>query len=139
MVGVGCARDIVRAAAAYCTRGDSKFNPKYFPGADLDPSDLCHIGLFDLVVISGKFAKTFGMPSDSVHGWMIPPPMPPGTLITLPQYNHDFKELSKSQGFQYTFAAGVVTVTMGNPADYLVGEYHTSTNMVERFVITIDP
>jgi hypothetical protein len=67
MVGVGCARDIVRAAAAYCTRGDGKFNPKYFPGADLDPSDLCHIGLFDLVVISGKFAKTFGMPSDSAH------------------------------------------------------------------------
>jgi hypothetical protein len=54
--------DIVRATSAYCTRGDSIFNPNYFPGADIDPSDLCHIGMFDLVSITAKYGKTFGEP-----------------------------------------------------------------------------
>jgi hypothetical protein len=54
--------DVVRATGAYCTRGDGVFNPKFFPGADLDSSDLCHIGIFDLVSITGKYGKTFGAP-----------------------------------------------------------------------------
>jgi hypothetical protein len=55
--------DVVRATGAYCTRGDVTFNPKFFPGADIDSSDLCHIGIFDLVSITGKYGKTFGTPA----------------------------------------------------------------------------
>lgn len=54
--------DVVRATGAYCTRGDGVFNPKYFPGADIDSSALCHIAIFDLVTITGKYAMTFGTP-----------------------------------------------------------------------------
>jgi hypothetical protein len=54
--------DVVRATGAYCTRGDGTFNPKYFPGADIDQTDLCHIGIFDLVSITGKYGKTFATP-----------------------------------------------------------------------------
>jgi hypothetical protein len=54
--------DVVRATGAYCTRGDGTFNPKFFPGADIDQTDLCHIGIFDLVSITGKYGKTFGTP-----------------------------------------------------------------------------
>jgi len=51
--------DVVRATGAYCHRGDGVYDPFYFPGADLDASDLCHIGILDLVTITGKYAKTF--------------------------------------------------------------------------------
>jgi hypothetical protein len=54
--------DVVRATGAYCTRGDGLFNPKFFPGADIDSTDLCHIGIFDLVSITGQYGKTFGAP-----------------------------------------------------------------------------
>jgi len=52
--------DVVRATGAYSTRGDGTFNENFFPGADLDSSDLCHIGLFDVVNIVSKFGRTFG-------------------------------------------------------------------------------
>jgi len=54
--------DVVKATAAYCTRGDGEYNPRWFPGADLDSSDLCHIGIYDVVLIVGKFGRTFGKP-----------------------------------------------------------------------------
>jgi ABC-type transport system substrate-binding protein len=54
--------DVVRATGAYCSRGDGAFNPSYFSGADLDASDLGHIGIYDLVTITGKYGQTFGTP-----------------------------------------------------------------------------
>lgn len=54
--------DVVRATGAYSTKGDGLYNPVWFPGADLDSSDLCHIGIFDVVSIVGKFGKTYGTP-----------------------------------------------------------------------------
>jgi hypothetical protein len=54
--------DIVRCTAAYCSRGDGTWNPAYFPGADLDASDLCHIGILDLVTITGTYGQKFGTP-----------------------------------------------------------------------------
>ena len=54
--------DVVKCTAAYCTRGDGVYNPNYFPGADLDASDLCHIGILDLVTITGTYGQKFGTP-----------------------------------------------------------------------------
>jgi hypothetical protein len=54
--------DVVYATAAYSVRGDGLYNTKWFPGADLDNSDLCHIGIFDVVSIVGKFGQTYGTP-----------------------------------------------------------------------------
>jgi hypothetical protein len=51
--------DVVRATGAYCHRGDGVYDPLYFPGADLDDYDPCHIGILDLVTITGKYAQTF--------------------------------------------------------------------------------
>jgi hypothetical protein len=51
--------DVVRATGAYCHRGDGVYDQFYFPGADIDANDLCHIGILDLVTITGKYAKTF--------------------------------------------------------------------------------
>jgi hypothetical protein len=52
--------DVVKCTGAYCTRGDGVFNAVYLPGADLDDTDVCHIGILDLVTITGKYALTFG-------------------------------------------------------------------------------
>jgi len=54
--------DVIFAAAAYCTRGDGVYNPDYMPGADLDATDLGHIGILDLVTITTKYGKRFGHP-----------------------------------------------------------------------------
>jgi hypothetical protein len=54
--------DVVSATGAYCSRGDGTYNPRYFPGADIDPTDLCHVGIFDLVSITGQYGRTFGTP-----------------------------------------------------------------------------
>jgi hypothetical protein len=63
--------DVVRATGAYCTRGDGIFNPKFFPGADIDQTDLCHIGIFDLVSITGKYGKGYGHPpADQEIVWL---------------------------------------------------------------------
>jgi hypothetical protein len=63
--------DVVKCTGAYCTRGDGVFNPVYLPGADLDDTDVCHIGILDLVTITGKYANTFGRRTTfySTHGW----------------------------------------------------------------------
>jgi hypothetical protein len=52
--------DVVKCTGAYCTRGDGVYNAVYLPGADLDDTDVCHIGILDLVTITGKYANTFG-------------------------------------------------------------------------------
>jgi len=54
--------DVVKATAAYSTRGDGVFDARYFPGADIDSNDLCHIGIFDLVTITSLYGKKFGTP-----------------------------------------------------------------------------
>ncbi|RLC75388.1 MAG: hypothetical protein DRJ03_30335, partial [Chloroflexi bacterium] len=54
--------DVIFAAAAYCTRGDGIYNPVYMPGADLDTTDLCHIGILDVLVITSHYGETFGRP-----------------------------------------------------------------------------
>jgi len=54
--------DVVKAAASYCHRGDGLYDPLYFPGADLDPVDLCHIGIYDIVTICGKYGMKWGTP-----------------------------------------------------------------------------
>ena len=54
--------DVVKCTGAYCSRGDGEYDPTYMPGADIDASDLCHVGILDLVTITGKYAETFGTP-----------------------------------------------------------------------------
>jgi hypothetical protein len=54
--------DVVKCTGSYCTRGDGVFNAVYLPGADLDDTDVCHLGILDLVTITGKYANTFGRP-----------------------------------------------------------------------------
>jgi hypothetical protein len=54
--------DVVKCTGAYSTKGDSAFNLVYLPGADIDDNDLCHIGILDLVTITGKYANTWGKP-----------------------------------------------------------------------------
>jgi hypothetical protein len=59
--------DVVKCTGAYSSRGDGAFNTAYLPGADIDASDLSHIGILDVVAITGKYARTYG--------WC-PPPCP---------------------------------------------------------------
>jgi hypothetical protein len=54
--------DVVKCTGSYSSRGDGIFNPTYVPGADLDASDLCHVGILDLVTICCKYSQTFGKP-----------------------------------------------------------------------------
>jgi hypothetical protein len=54
--------DVVRCTGSYSHRGDGTYDPTYFPGADIDPTDLCHVGILDLVSITGKYYHTFGTP-----------------------------------------------------------------------------
>jgi len=54
--------DVVKCTSCYCTRGDGAYNSLYFPGADIDGTDLGHVGILDLVTITGKYAKRFGSP-----------------------------------------------------------------------------
>jgi hypothetical protein len=60
--------DVVKCTGAYCTRGDGVYNAVYLAGADLDDTDVCHIGILDLVTITGKYAQTFGRQPTTVFG-----------------------------------------------------------------------
>jgi len=55
--------DVVKVTAAYGSRGDGEPDPRWFPGADLDSYDLCHIGIFDVVTVAGKYGLKWGQPS----------------------------------------------------------------------------
>jgi hypothetical protein len=141
--------DVVKCTAAYCTRGDGQFNPKYFPGADTDPTDLCHIGIFDLVSITSQYGKKFGTPPYSSHPYVVNLPLPKSVnLQTTPDqqgnlggYFWGFAESSKSSALTYTWssAAKTVTINTGNNGDYLNGYYYTIADKLEEFHITIDP
>ena len=54
--------DVVKATGSYCHSGTATYDKDYFPGADLDKDDPGHVGILDLVTITGKYAKTFGYP-----------------------------------------------------------------------------
>jgi ABC-type transport system substrate-binding protein len=54
--------DITKVTGAYCNRGDGMPDSVWFPGADIDPTDVGHVGLLDLVIVSNNYAKTFGEP-----------------------------------------------------------------------------
>jgi ABC-type transport system substrate-binding protein len=54
--------DVVKCTSVYCTRGDGTYNAAYLPSADIDSSDLCHIGILDLVTITGTYGQKFGTP-----------------------------------------------------------------------------
>lgn len=60
--------DVVKCTGSYCHRGDGPFDPVYMPGADLDKNDLGHVGILDLVTITGVYARTFGMVPASTVG-----------------------------------------------------------------------
>ncbi len=73
--------DVVKAAFAYCSRGDGAYNPKYFPGADIDPTDLCHIGIYDIVTILSTYGQTFAQQNiDPIWNGSCPPD--PGDIGT---------------------------------------------------------
>jgi hypothetical protein len=55
--------DAVTLLKAYCARGDNCPVPSnWFPGADIDSYDLCHVGLYDAVQLLGKYGTKFGTP-----------------------------------------------------------------------------
>jgi hypothetical protein len=54
--------DVVKATKSYCHRGDGPIDLDYFPGADLDASDLGHVGIYDVVSITGKYGMWWGAP-----------------------------------------------------------------------------
>lgn len=55
--------DAVTLLTAYCARGDNcPIPPNWFPGADLDPDDLCHVGLYDAVIVLYVYGTKFGIP-----------------------------------------------------------------------------
>jgi len=56
--------DAVMLLRAYCSRGDGPYNPNWVPGADIDASDLCHIGLYDAVTLLTNYGRRFGTPPD---------------------------------------------------------------------------
>jgi len=56
--------DVIKATGSYCHSGDGAYDPQYFPGADLDKTDLAHIGIYDIVSITDKYGLK----------WAIPPP-----------------------------------------------------------------
>jgi len=54
--------DVVKATASYCHSGSGPYDSKYFPGGDLDASDLGHVGIYDVVSITGKYGMEWGVP-----------------------------------------------------------------------------
>jgi ABC-type transport system substrate-binding protein len=55
--------DAVALLKAYCARGDNCPVPaNWFPGADIDPYDLGHVGLYDAVQLLTNYGKKFGSP-----------------------------------------------------------------------------
>ncbi len=56
--------DAVKLLGAYCSRGDGAAQAAWFPGADIDSFDLCHVGLYDAVQVLGKYGQKFGIPPD---------------------------------------------------------------------------
>jgi hypothetical protein len=60
--------DVVLCTSHYCQRGNGVHNPMYFPAADMCAADPCHIGILDVVTITGKYGHTFGTPAPYTVG-----------------------------------------------------------------------
>ena len=56
--------DAVMLLKAYCSSGAGEPPPSWEPGADIDPYDLCHVGLYDAVMLLTNYGAKFGIPSD---------------------------------------------------------------------------
>jgi ABC-type transport system substrate-binding protein len=54
--------DAVALLKAYCSRGDGIPSAHWFPGANIDPYDLSHVGLYDAVQLLTNYGKKFGTP-----------------------------------------------------------------------------
>jgi len=54
--------DAVLLLKAYGSHGNGEPTANWFPGADIDPIDLCHVGLYDAVTILGKYGTKWGTP-----------------------------------------------------------------------------
>lgn len=54
--------DVVKATGCYDHIGYGPYDPLYFPGADLDKTDLGKIGIYDVVSITGKYGLQWGQP-----------------------------------------------------------------------------
>jgi hypothetical protein len=121
--------DVVKCTGSYSSRGDGIYNPVYLPGADLDASDVCHVGILDLVTITGKYAQVFGRFPDSAHFFK------GAGVKTLPGYSSDYT-LVGSYGCTVTGpVAGQITVTATKPAGFAGGWYLTSTGAKEYFIV----
>jgi ABC-type oligopeptide transport system substrate-binding subunit len=139
--------DVVRATGAYCTRGDGTFNPKFFPGADIDQTDLCHIGIFDLVSITGKYGKTFATPPYSYHYKYLPLGATTITLTPLADLVGASAMWTTS-----TYNMGPIIWNSGAPGSasdsltvpalhvgWAYGYYITSAGKLEKVQLQIDP
>ena len=58
--------DVVKVLGAYCSRGDGAPQANWFPGADIDPIDLCHVGVFDLAIVTGAMGHPVNIAVTSV-------------------------------------------------------------------------
>jgi hypothetical protein len=54
--------DVVRATASYGHFGSGPYDAGYMPGADLDDTDLGHIGIYDVVSITSNYGLKWGAP-----------------------------------------------------------------------------
>lgn len=54
--------DAVKLLKAYCSRGDRVPPVNWEPGADIDCFDLCHVGLYDAVMLLTNYGQKFGIP-----------------------------------------------------------------------------
>jgi len=54
--------DAVLLLKAYGSRGDAVPDPNWFAGADIDPTDIGHVGLYDAVTILHKYGTKWGKP-----------------------------------------------------------------------------
>lgn len=56
--------DATRVTGAYCQRGDGDpaLYPDWFPGGDIDSTDIGHIGLYDVVCVLNNYGQKFGQP-----------------------------------------------------------------------------
>jgi len=102
--------DVVLATTSYCHRGDGKYDPVYFPGADLDSYDLCHIGILDVTSITGKYYWTYGTPkpntlgADDVRG-TVTATWPTGLSLGTPHQTYNLI-------FAYNSGTGAVTASL---------------------------
>jgi hypothetical protein len=118
--------DVVKCTGAYSARGDGLYNSLYFPGADLDSSDLCHVGILDLVSITGKYANTFGTPAaDTLAANDADANTASATWTNLAGATSYSVIISRNLGTSLSTITGVVTaqITGGAFYGYAIGRY----------------